>query len=204
MLFTVYFALIVKGELMSKEALTKAFFTFKAFQWDTDKKFRLASGITSPYYVDCRTLLADPSTRQIIAELAFREIHALNLNVIGGLEIGAIPLATSISDFGFRATPSKAWRTFVVRKEAKNHGLQKLIEGAVEAGDQALIVDDVLTSGGSVLKAIQVARKAGLEIHYALVIVDRQEQDGRKAIEQEGVNLISLLTLEDLKAKSPT
>lgn len=189
---------------MPKETLAKAFFTLKAFQWDPDKGFRLASGTTSPYYVDCRALLAHPSTRRIIAELAFQEIHALNLHAIGGLEIGAIPLATTISDFGFRAVPPKAWRTFVVRKEAKDHGLQKLIEGAAQSGDQALIVDDVLTSGGSVMKAIHVARNAGLEVHYALVIVDRQEQDGRKAVEQEGVSLISLLTLEDLKAKSPT
>ena len=85
-----------------------------------------------------------------------------------------------------------------MRKQAKDHGLGKLIEGAVRSGDRALIVDDVLTSGGSLLKAIAAARQAGLVVSQALVIVDRNEQDGRARVEQEGVSLISLLTIDDL------
>ena len=76
--------------------------------------------------------------------------------------------------------------------------LVKLIEGAVRAGDRALIVDDVLTSGGSLLKAIAAARQAGLVVSQALVIVDRKEQDGRARVEREGVSLLSLLTIDDL------
>ncbi len=74
----------------------------------------------------------------------------------------------------------------------------ELIEGAVRSGDRALIVDDVLTSGGSLLKAIVAARQAGLVVSQALVIVDRKERDGRARVEQEGVSLISLLTIDDL------
>ena len=85
-----------------------------------------------------------------------------------------------------------------MRKQAKDHGLGKLIEGTICPGDRALIVDDVLTSGGSLLKAIAAARQAGLVVNQALVIVDRKEQDGRTRIEQEGVSLISLLTIDDL------
>ncbi|MDH5739676.1 MAG: phosphoribosyltransferase family protein, partial [Nitrospira sp.] len=86
----------------------------------------------------------------------------------------------------------------VVRKQAKDHGLGKLIEGSIRHGDRALIVDDVLTSGGSLLKAIAVARDAGLRVDHALVIVDRQEQDGKARLEKEGVRLMSLLTIHDL------
>ncbi|MCS6896965.1 MAG: phosphoribosyltransferase family protein, partial [Nitrospira sp.] len=80
----------------------------------------------------------------------------------------------------------------------KDHGLGKLIEGAVRPGDRAVIVDDVLTSGGSLLKAVAAARDAGLVVSHALVIVDREEQEGRKRVEQEGLTVLSLLSIYDL------
>ena len=104
----------------------------------------------------------------------------------------------TISDFACAASPSKIWRTFVVRKQAKDHGLGKLIEGSIHPGDRVLIVDDVLTSGGSLLKAVGAAREAGLQVDHALVIVDRQEQDGKARVEKERVQLRSLLTIQDL------
>jgi orotate phosphoribosyltransferase len=91
----------------------------------------------------------------------------------------------------------------VVRKQAKDHGLGKLIEGAFQPGDRAVIVDDVLTSGGSLLKAVAAARGAGLVVTHALVIVDRKEQDGRRRVEAEGLTLVSLLTIEDLTRAQP-
>ncbi|HKR79850.1 MAG TPA: phosphoribosyltransferase family protein, partial [Nitrospira sp.] len=112
----------------------------------------------------------------------------------------AISIATTISDFAYAADPKREWRTFVVRKQAKDHGLGKLVEGAIRSGDQALIVDDVLTSGGSLLKAVAAARQEGLIVRYALVIVDRKEQEGRAKVEQAGVKVISLLTIDDLTA----
>ena len=126
------------------------------------------------------------------------------IDCLGGLEIGAISIATTISDYGYGTTPLREWRTFVVRKQAKDHGLGKLIEGAVRPGDRALIVDDVLTSGGSLLKAVAAARGAGLTVTHALVIVDRKEQDGRRKVEAEGVVLVSLLTIDDLTRAQPT
>ncbi|HET8579665.1 MAG TPA: phosphoribosyltransferase family protein, partial [Nitrospiraceae bacterium] len=117
---------------------------------------------------------------------------------IGGLEIGAIAIATAISDYGYRERPRREWRTFVVRKQPKDHGLEKLIEGSVKPGDRALIVDDVLTTGGSILKAVQATREAGLKVDRALVIVDRNEQDGRACVEEQALTLVSLLTIKDL------
>lgn len=188
---------------MSTQTLAQAFWTHHAFKWDPTTGFQLASGQKSPYYVDCRGLLAHPEARWLVAKLAYGLISTLNVQVVGGLEIGAIPLATSISDFGFVSHPQQVIRTFVVRKQAKSHGLGKQIEGAVWDGDRALIVDDVLTSGGSLIKGIHAARTAKLEVSHALVIVDRQEQEGRHKVEQEGISLLHLLTLEDLKSARP-
>lgn len=185
---------------MLKEDFARAFLTTESFKWDPAGGFKLASGAVSPFYVDCRNLLAHPEPRHLMARLAFETIRHVTFDVIGGLELGAIALATSISDYGFRATPRREWRSFVVRKQTKDHGLGKLIEGAVKAGDRALIVDDVLTSGGSILKAVQAARGAGLTVTHALVLVDRREQDGRAKVEAEGLTLLSLLTIDDLMA----
>jgi orotate phosphoribosyltransferase len=181
-----------------KLELAKAFRETQSFKWDPDTGFTLASGLKSPFYVDCRSLMAHPGSRRLVGHLAHDALAGVTIDCLGGLEIGAISIATTISDYCYGATPRRDWRTFVVRKTAKDHGLGKLIEGAVRSGDRALIVDDVLTSGGSMLKAIAAARQAGLVVSQALVIVDRKEQDGRARVEQEGVSLISLLTIDDL------
>lgn len=186
--------------MSAKNDLAKAFLSTQSFQWDKDKGFKLASGATSPFYVDCRVLMAHPGPRALVAQLASDAMKNLPVDCIGGLEIGAISIATAISDQAHRA--GKDWRTFVVRKQAKDHGTGKLIEGAATAGDRAVVVDDVLTSGGSVVKAVLAAREAGLKVSHALVIVDRQEQDGRKKVEDLGVTLISLLTIKDLMEAS--
>ncbi len=182
----------------AKEQLAQAFYDTRSFKWDKEKGFTLASGQISPFYVDCRALMAHPAARRLVAQLAYDTLNGVELDCLGGLEIGAISIATTISDYAYSARQQRDWRTFVVRKQAKDHGLGKLIEGAMKPGDRAVIVDDVLTSGGSLLKAIAAARQAGLTVTHALVIVDRKEQDGRATVEREGVTLMSVLTIEDL------
>ena len=184
--------------MTGREELAHAFHRTQSFKWDPDKGFTLASGATSPYYVDCRALMANPSARHLVAQLAWEAIRSFDITCIGGLEIGAISIATTISDYGYTSADRQEWRTFVVRKQPKDHGLGKLIEGSIYPGDRALVVDDVLTSGGSLLKAVGVAREAGLRVDHAFVIVDRQEQDGRARVEREKLQLISLLTIQDL------
>lgn len=183
---------------MLKEDLARAFLATQSFKWTPDGGFKLASGAVSPYYVDCRILMAHPAPRHLVARLAFEHLKALEFDSIGGLEIGAIAIATAISDYAYHATPRREWRTFVVRKQAKDHGLGKLLEGAVKPGDRTVVVDDVLTSGGSIITAVTAARDAGQGVSHALVIVDRQEQDGRARIEAQGIALLSLLTIHDL------
>jgi orotate phosphoribosyltransferase len=186
-----------------RDQLAKAFHETQSFKWDPERGFKLASGLTSPFYVDCRSLMAYPAARRLVAGLAYEALRPVELDCLGGLEIGAISIATTISDFAFAAQPSRDWRTFVVRKQAKDHGLGKLIEGAFRPGERAVIVDDVLTSGGSLLKAVAAARDAGLTVSHALVIVDRNEQEGRKKVEAEGLTLLSLLTVGDLIRQQP-
>ncbi|MDF0664629.1 MAG: orotate phosphoribosyltransferase [Nitrospira sp.] len=184
--------------MKAREQLAKAFHDTQAFKWDRDKGFKLASGEISPFYVDCRALMAHPEARRLVGHLAYEALTDIEFDCLGGLELGAIPIAVTISDFACAAPRQRLWRTFVVRKQTKDHGLGKLIEGSIHPGDRALIVDDVLTSGGSLLKAMAVAREAGLQVDHAFVIVDRQEQDGKGRVEREKVQLISLLTIQDL------
>jgi orotate phosphoribosyltransferase len=186
--------------MTSKSKLATKFVQTRSFKFDPKNSFRLSSGILSPYYVDCKSLMASPDARCLVAHLAYEKIKNLPFDCIGGLEIGAIAIATSISDYGYHAlADQKDWRTFVVRKQRKEHGLGKLIEGPVKPGDRVLVVDDVLTSGGSIIKAVNAVREADLKVEYALVIVDREEQDGRVNVEKEGITLLSLLTINDLQ-----
>ncbi len=184
---------------MNKTALIQAFHQLKAFQFNPQDGFLLASGKKSPYYVDCRIVLAHPHSRHLVAELAFDLLKSLEFTLIGGLEIGAIPLATTISDFAYRAHPPQEWRTFVVRKQPKDHGLGKRIEGSLQPGDRAVVVDDVMTTGGSLLKAADAGRSHGLEITHALVIVDRSEEEDKQHFLQHGLQLLPILTLQELE-----
>jgi orotate phosphoribosyltransferase len=188
---------------MLQDDLIAAFHKTQSFKWNPRGGFKLASGLTSPFYVDCRTLMAFPHARHLMAQRAWEVTKDLDIDCLGGLEIGAISIATTISDFAYSTASRREWRTFFVRKQAKDHGLGRLVEGVVKAGDRALIVDDVLTSGGSVLKAITAAREAGLKVTDALVIVDRKEQEGRARVEQIGVRVQSLLTIDDLMKGGP-
>ena len=104
----------------------------------------------------------------------------------------------------FLLTSKQAWRTFVVRKQPKDHGMGKLIEGTFEHGEKAVVVDDVLTTGGSLLKATDAARNQGLQVSHAFIIVDRSETDRHDHLTQHGLTLHSLLTLDDLKRTAPS
>src|SRR2546430_14803059 len=121
---------------MLKDDLARAFITTQSFKWDPAAGFKLASGITSPYYVDCRVLMAHPAPRHLVAQLAFAQIKDLALNCVGGVGIGGIALATAISDYGDGAPPRREWRTVVVLQQPKGHGGGKIFGGDVTPGDR--------------------------------------------------------------------
>jgi len=183
---------------MSTHDLAKAVLETGSFHWKATPQFTLASGRASEYYVNCKQLLSHPHHRRTMAELIAAHLTDWEVHALGGMEIGAIPMATTVSDYVYDRT-GRALRTFVVRKKPKGHGMKHAVEGAFQAGDRVLILDDVLTTGQATIDAITQARAAGLDVTQALVIVDRQEDGGRQRVEALGLSLTSLLTLQDLK-----
>lgn len=184
-----------------RERLIDILIETRAFQLSPTPVFTLASGAKSDVYVDCRIALSYPEARLAVGELMLQRITSAGApreTAVGGLLIGAFPIAIAVSDAAHRREGSLI-RVFVVRKEPKQHGLRRLVEGAVEKGDRALIVDDVVTSGGSTIEAIRRSREFGLEVARAIAIIDREEQDGRAKIEAEGVSFEALCTLKDLR-----
>lgn len=158
-------------------------------------KFTLASGKEANFYLDCRKVTLHPQgANQIGAGML--ELLADNLpDAIGGMAIGADPIsAATITLAGGRDLNLLG---FIVRKEAKQHGTGRQVEGPVQAGMSAVIVEDVVTSGGSALKAVDAAREFGLQVDRILAVVDRLE-GGREAIEAAGLTLQTLVTVRDL------
>jgi orotate phosphoribosyltransferase len=113
------------------------------------------------------------------------------------MELGAYPLANAVSDELYR-TGGTSVRVFVVRKEPKTHGIKDLVAGNAVKGDRALIVEDVVTSGGSTIKAIRGARAVGLTVDQVVALVDREEEDGAANLAAEGVQFTALVKLSDL------
>ena len=179
----------------TRERLMQLLLETGSFQYSETAIFKLASGAMSRFYVDCRVGLSHASVRQIVGQLMLEK--AGTIDAAGGLLIGAYPIAIAVSDAAHSA--GRSVRAFAVRKEPKAHGLGKLLEGDVKAGDLVLVVDDVITSGKSTIEAIQKCREAGLTVVKAVAMIDRQEQNGRQNIESEGIPVDALCTLEDLQ-----
>lgn len=156
--------------------------------------FTLASGKKAKFYLDCRKVTLDSRGAVQIAE-GILELLGNDLpDAIGGMAIGADPItAAVITVAGQRGIRLKG---FIVRKEAKTHGTGKDVEGPVQAGDSAIIVEDTVTTGGSSLAAIEKAEAAGLKVRGVIAIVDRLE-GGAEAFAQRGVQLRTLLTVRD-------
>jgi orotate phosphoribosyltransferase len=133
-----------------------------------------------------------------MGRLIAKAVEGETIDAVGGLEIGAYPIAAAVSDAIYETT-RKVVRAFVVRKAAKKHGMGKWVEGDVLNGGHALIVDDVTTTGESVISAIDRARDSGLKVERAILLVDREEPEAKKAIEAKGVRFEALLTLTELK-----
>jgi orotate phosphoribosyltransferase len=168
-------------------------------------QFTLASGRQSTLYIDARLTTMSPEGLTLIGPLALEAIRDAGWDVqsVGGLTLGADPVSYAISyasalaagDGG--ATAGGALRAFTVRKEAKGHGTGKLVEGTFEPGDRVAVIEDVITTGGSALKAIVALRAAGGTVAGVLALVDREE-GGREAIEGEGLEVVALTRASDI------
>ena len=163
--------------------------------------FTLASGRTSSVYVDARLTTMSPDGLATIGPLALARIAEAGLHPdsVGGLTLGADPVSYAIAYAS--ALAGRPIRAFTVRKEAKAHGTGKLIEGPFASGDRVIVVEDVITTGGSALRAIETVRAANGTVIGVLAVVDREE-GGRAAIEAAGVPVIALATAAEVLSKT--
>ena len=168
----------------------------KAYKESDTPTFKLASGKLSRYYVNCRIVTLDPEGMFLIGNLISGKIVDSAIDAIGGPALGAIPIVDAVAMISCQK--GKVVKPFYVRERVKDHGIAKKIEGNVEKGDRVIIVDDVITTGGSTIRAVECARDEGLEVVKVIALVDREE-GGRQAIEQHVTDVESLLTMSNLK-----
>lgn len=161
----------------------------------TDVTRVLTSGRTSNYYIDAKMTTLDPEGASVTARLILEEIKSLEVDAIGGFTLGADPIVSAVAVLS--ADTERPLPAFIVRKEPKKHGERKMIEGPFQKGWRVVIVDDVVTTGGSTLKACQAVEEEGGKVVLALALVDRLE-GGRENLENKGYKFLSLLTREDL------
>ena len=159
-------------------------------------EFTLASGKQASYYLDCRKITLHPQGANLIAAGMLQVIQAAGPlpDAVGGMAIGADPITAAIITLaGQNNLPIKG---FMVRKEPKGHGTGKQVEGPVEPGDRVVIVEDVITSGGSALKAVEAAEAFGLKVQRVIGIIDRLA-GGEQAFAAHGLQLTTLTTIRD-------
>jgi orotate phosphoribosyltransferase len=159
--------------------------------------YKLASGAMSDHFLDIKRTMADPEGLNLIADLVLDAIEGEKVDCVGGLELGAVPLAAVVS--------ARAWQRgrrlpmFVVRKAIKDHGTQRPVEGDLQPGLVALVLEDVTTKGGSAMQAVEAVRAAGCRVAGVFSVVDRQEGAAAR-FSAEGIVLRSLFTWADFVA----
>lgn len=161
--------------------------------------FTLASGRQSTLYIDARLTTMSPDGLALIGPLALDLLGQTSWNVsaIGGLTLGADPVSYAIAYAS--ASTDHPLRAFTIRKEVKVHGTRKLIEGPFREGDRVAVIEDVITTGGSALRAVAVIRAAGGLVAGVLALVDREE-GGREAILAAGLPVVTLVQARDIVA----
>ncbi|RLC12226.1 MAG: orotate phosphoribosyltransferase [Deltaproteobacteria bacterium] len=159
--------------------------------------FPLSSGKKSRYYFNLKSVTMSPEGQVLIGKIVYDKIEQLKLKpkAVGGLTMGADPIAFATAFTSYlRKNPIEA---FVIRKESKKHGLKLQIEGNVAKDDKVIILEDVVTTGASTVKAIKIAGEHGLNILGVLVLLDRCEENGKENIEAQGTTMHSILTIHD-------
>ncbi len=165
--------------------------------------FTLASGAKSTYYIDCRLTTLDPEGAWLVGQVMHSLIQTaaaasgIKIDAVGGLTMGADPVALSVGMVSFFSKDPQPLRPFVVRKAPKAHGQTKLVEGNFKPGDSVVVLDDVITSGSSTITAINSVVNEGGKVAFVAVLVDRQ-QGGREKIESMGYRVLSAFQRDDL------
>ena len=165
-------------------------------------QFTLASGRQSTLYIDARLTTMSPDGLALIGPLALSALRdaAWEVDAVGGLTLGADPVSYAVA-YASAAT-ERPLRAFTVRKEAKAHGTGRLIEGPFRTGDRVAVIEDVITTGGSALRAVEAIRDAGGIVAGVLALVDREE-GGREALVSAGLPVLALARASDIVARIP-
>lgn len=171
----------------------------KSLSYVTGSELRLASGKTSNYYFNMKPTMLDARGAFLIGLLILDRIEPMQVSLVGGLEMGAVPLATAVA--AVSAAKGEPVSAFFVRKQVKDHGTQSLIEGLAkdESMEQrrVVILEDVTTTGGSAVKAVETVRAEGAEVVAVITVLDRQE-GADAAFKKAGVAFHSLMTKDDV------
>jgi len=171
-------------------------------------KFRLASGRESELYFNLKPTMMSPKGALLLARALLARIWPENVGYVGGLEMGAVPVIAALA--AVSEAEGRPVKTFFVRKQPKGHGTMDMIEGLAPnetlVNTRVLVVDDVATSGGSILKAVDAARAAGATVNAGLVLIDREE-GATEALQVQGIRLLSVFKgsqfLNATAARSP-
>ncbi|MBI3978586.1 MAG: orotate phosphoribosyltransferase [Chloroflexi bacterium] len=157
--------------------------------------FVLSSGRTSTYYLDNRLVTLDAEGAYLTGKILVDLLRDTGVEAIGGPTLGADPIAAATITVGF--LEGRRFDGFIVRKEPKAHGRQRLIEGPLKEGARVAIVDDTITTGGSFLKAIAAVRELGCIVERVIVIVDRAE-GGRETLAAQGCELTAIYSIDEV------
>jgi len=167
----------------------------KSFKYSQDPCFRLVSGRISRFYVNCKPTTLSARGMYLAGHLIFEAIRGSDVSAVGGLTFGADPLAVSTAFASeLNGRPINA---FSIRKTKKDHGIIRWVEGDVRPGHRVAIIDDVATTGGSTIKAIERARDEGLVVVKSVILVDRQE-GGLESIRQHVADVAAIITRDEL------
>jgi orotate phosphoribosyltransferase len=167
----------------------------KSFKYTETPSFKLVSGRMSRFYVNCKPTTLSPRGMYLTGHLMFEAMQGSNAVAVGGLTFGADPIAMATAFASeLKGNPVNA---FSIRKTQKDHGIVKWVEGDIQPGEKVVVIDDVATTGGSTVKAIQRARSEGLEVVRALILVDRQE-GGMETIRKHVPDASAILTRDEL------
>ena len=168
----------------------------KSFRYSPEAPFRLASGRESPYYVDCRPVTHSAEGLALIGEVIFELIKDQEVQGVGGLTMGADPMAHAVALVSYQR--GKPVNAFSVRKFIKGYGAGGRLVGPVQPGERVVVLEDVVTTGSSTLEAVKAAREFGLTVTQVIILVDREE-GGRSAVEKEVPQVQAVFTLSQLK-----
>ena len=167
----------------------------KSFKYSEEAVFKLVTGRMSNYYVNCKPVTLSPRGMFLAGHLVFDEIKDLDIVGVGGLTFGADPIAVATAFAS--ELKGKPVNAFSIRKTMKDHGIIRWIEGDLAQGNRVVIIDDVATTGGSTIKAVERARSEGMDVVKAVILVDRQE-GGVENIKKHVEDVTSIVTRDDL------